>query len=185
MTRKQHKSPPKKYIPVNIIMAINILRKDTTRRLKMKIMTFNIYRGGVDGEISRIPHINAVIGEAAPDFLAIQEANNFEKEDFKRLNEIKAGSGLEYATLAEGFLKPNGRSFHVASFSRYPYKTIEKFEKGRWVNAGINAVIETEYGEIAIFNAHLTANSEADRLKELAMVLKTQARYEQKIILGD
>lgn len=149
----------------------------------MKIMCYNIYRGGKEGKISRIPLIEQVIKTESPDFLAFQEANDFEKDNCRMLKDISKSSGLSYTALAEGSLTKSGRQYHVASFSRYPFKQIEDW-KGQLRNAALTTVFSTPLGDIAICNVHLSPGTEDERLKELELIL-SKTPYSQSIILGD
>ena len=85
-------------------------------------MTFNILAGGIDEQGSRIEYIQDVIRGVSLDFVALQEANNFEKDNDKLLKEVSQHIGLQYYALSSGSTLEDGEQYHVASFSRYPFK---------------------------------------------------------------
>ncbi len=147
-------------------------------------MCYNIYRGGKEGKISRIPLIEQVIKAESPDFLAFQEANDFERDNCRMLKDISKNSGLPYTALAEGSLTKSGKQYHAASFSRYPFKQIEDW-KGQLRNAALTALFSTPLGEIAIYNVHLSPGTEDERLKELELILFKSSQYSQSVLLGD
>lgn len=66
----------------------------------MKLMTFNILNGGIDENGSRLGLIKKVIKDASPDFLALQEATNFEKDNYKLLRQVSRDAGLQYYALS-------------------------------------------------------------------------------------
>ncbi len=150
----------------------------------MRILSFNTYRGGIDKGFSRIPFIKEVILELRPDFLALQEANNFEKEDYKLFKEIGNYCGLKYCALSLGSRTASGTAYHVASYLRYHIKEIEDF-RGKFRNAALQTVIQSDIGEVSICNTHLTPVSEKDRLDEIGCILDSMKAYDNRIILGD
>jgi len=141
----------------------------------MKIISFNIFDGGR----ARMPKIISVIKQENPDFLAIQEANGFEKDNYKTLKELAAVLGYKYFAIA---LAPSG--YHVASFSRYKFVAqIALTDKFR--NAALQTVINQPYGKLAICNTHLSPWTESERIREIEIIEKAQKNYQYKIILGD
>ena len=157
-------------------------------------MTFNILLGGIDEHGSRIDIITEVIKEASPDFLALQEAHNFEKDNDQLLKQVSQHSGLQYYALSPGRTLEDGKQYHVASFSRYPFKEEYLFSGPQFQCAALFTIIDSPLGELSICNILLQypvknfpeeAGSEDRRLKELEIILGHISRYKNLILLGD
>jgi len=154
----------------------------------MKIMTFNILTGGIDEDGSRIDLVKEAIIEASPDFVALQEANDFEKDDSKLLRELSQYIGLQYYALSPGAIYENGKQYHVASLSRYPLKKTYLFSGPSFQCAALFAVIDSPLGELSICNMHLhwgRVHAEEVRLKELEIILRHMSKHKNQILLGD
>jgi len=152
----------------------------------MKLMTLNILQGGMDEEhSSRIDFIIAVIREANPDFVAVQEAHNFEKNSRRFLRRISERIGLPYCDLSPGTPREFDKQSHVANFSRYRIKKGYKFPGCRISGGALLSVIDSPIGELAICNLHLDMYSEDFRLREVNEILKHTLPYENLVILGD
>jgi len=151
----------------------------------MKIMTFNILTGGTDEEGSRIDFIKEAISEASPDFVALQEANDFQKDNRKLLKEVSQHVGLRYYALSTGSMRERKR-YHLASLSRYPFKKKYIHSQAPFsIEAPISTVIDSPLGELSICNLHLDAWAENKRLKELEIILRDESQYKNQILLGD
>jgi exodeoxyribonuclease III len=140
----------------------------------MKIMTYNIL--GHDTE--KVLSVIEVAKLIEPDFLAIQEANSFLEKDSYYLKLFSELLNLPYYDLSS-----SEDNYHVASFSSYPFKEVEKLPMFR--NACLKTLVELPFGETLIFNTHLTPFSEGDQLKELAILLGKRILNTPTIILGD
>ncbi len=151
----------------------------------MKIMTSNILEGGIDKKGSRIEHIIAVINEVNPDFIALQEANNFDENDNELLKTVSNETNLPHYTLSPGAPNPDRKRYHVASLSRYPLREEHTFPESTFQSAALSVAIDSPLGEISLCNVHLHANSEAERLKEIEVIIKYQSKHKNHIILGD
>ena len=103
----------------------------------MRVMTFNILLGGIDENGSRIEFIKRTINDASPDFVALQEANHFEKDSNKLLKEVSQHTGLQYYALSPGSTLEDGKQYHVVSFSRYPFKEKHLFSGLQFQCAGL------------------------------------------------
>ncbi len=141
----------------------------------MKLITYNISNGGED----RFDSVIEIVSDENPDFLIINEANGFERNDNQKLKEFSEKIKLPYFQLSLS----GEYDYHTAVFSKYPFKEIEGLKPLR--NAGIIAVIETELGEIAIVGVHLTPDTEDLRLKEIGLIVGRQKKYQNKILMGD
>src|SRR5205085_10338098 len=70
---------------------------ERTRRdaAMLRIMTYNICLGGVDDDTTnRLPLIHEVVREGRPDVLAVQEANEFDLRQYRRLFAFERATGL-------------------------------------------------------------------------------------------
>ncbi len=151
----------------------------------MKIMTSNILEGGIDNKGSRIEHIIDVIKKVNPDFLALQEANNFDENDNELLKTVSNETNLPHYTLSPGAPYTDRKRYHVASLSRYPLREEHTFPESSFQSAALSVAIDSPLGEISLCNVHLHDSSEAERLKEIAVILKHQSKHKNHIILGD
>ena len=151
----------------------------------MKIMTNNILEGGVDNKGSRIEHIIDVIKEVNPDFVALQEANNFDKNDNELLKTVSSETNLPHYALSPGAPYQDQKSYHVASLSRYPLREEHTFPESSFQSAALSVAIDSPLGEISLCNVHLHDSSEAERLKEISVITKYQSKHKNYIILGD
>lgn len=151
----------------------------------MKIMTYNIASGGIDNNGSRIEHIIKIINDENPDFLAIQEAVNFEKNDFALLRRISSETNLPYFEFSEGQVYEDGNRYHVASLSKTPVKDLNTFPDTPFTHAGLVTTIDSPVGELTLCNIHLHSSSEDERLKGVDAILEYLSKFEKSIILGD
>jgi len=151
----------------------------------MKIMTFNILTGGFDDKSSRIEHIISVINGVKPDFLALQEANHFDKNDNALLRRISDETELPHYALSQGSLDKEAGRFHVASLSRYPLRSVYEFPNSSFQSAALSVVVSSSIGELSLCNIHLNSISGNSRVKEIEEVLSYQSGLENNIILGD
>lgn len=142
----------------------------------MKIMTYNILGGGIDDKGSRIEYIIGVIKGANPDFVAIQEASNFAKNDKELLKRLSRETKLPHYALSRD---------HVASLSRYPLREEHQFPGSLFKYAALSVVIDSPLGELSLCNVHLDSHSRNGRLREATAVLRYQSKYKKYIILGD
>jgi endonuclease/exonuclease/phosphatase family metal-dependent hydrolase len=152
-------------------------------KAKMKIMTYNIYRGGGHQDLSRIDYVTHSICDINPDILAVQEANNFEDKNYYQLKKFAKMSGFNHYQLGNGMLTKSNNMYHVALFSKTPIEVPKQYPNFR--NGNLNAIIDTDIGKINVFNTHLNPFTEEERMKELEVIIKNSKRYPQSIILGD
>src|SRR5579884_43230 len=141
----------------------------------MEIMTYNILGEHED----HLGNVLAAVKAQSPDFLAIQEANFFPKDDNRYLRLFSQELGLPFYEISLA----GEYDYHVASFSKYPFKRVNKLPGFR--NACLQTDIEIELGMLSVFNTHLTPYTEDDRLREIEILLTAQGDIENRIILGD
>jgi len=147
-------------------------------------MTFNILDGGIDNKRSRIEHIIDVIKGVNPDFVAIQEADNFDKNENELLKKVSNGTKLPHYALSQGTLRDDQRRRHAVCLSRYPLREKHTFLDFS-VHAALSVVIDSPFGELSLCNVHLHPFSEDERLKQVGVVLSYQSKYKKHIVLGD
>jgi exodeoxyribonuclease-3 len=158
----------------------------------MKIMTYNILHGGIDSDGSRIEHIIDTIKKEKPDFVAIQEAHNFDKNENELLKRVSNETKLPYYALSHGALEDDLKRAHVVSLSRYPLQEEYLFPDSTFKHAALSVVIDSPLGKLSICNIHLHAHSGDERVRagdervrEAEVVLSYQSKYSNHIILGD
>lgn len=101
----------------------------------MRLMTYNISNGGED----RFELIIEIISNEKPDFLVINEANGFDKNDNQKLNKFAGQIGLRHFDLSLS----GEYEYHTAIFSKYPFTKIKQLRPMR--NAGILVNIKTKF----------------------------------------
>ncbi len=143
----------------------------------MKLISYNILYGGGD----RLDLIIRTIKIENPDFLVINEANDFEKNNNQKLNKFSEEIGLPNFKLA--LSGEHKYHTHTVVFSKHPFKEVKEIRPLR--NAGILAVIETKLGEICVVGAHLSPYTEDSRLSEIDSILNQQKQYPNRILMGD
>ncbi len=141
----------------------------------MKLMTYNILNGGEE----RLPLITKVIKEESPDYLTINEANTFAAHNNEILKKVAKETGFPYYNIALS----GEFDFHVAAFSKYPFKFVQKLQP--LMRACLITKIDTDFGEISIASLHLTPNSEDSRHPEIDLVINNQVSYPNRILMGD
>ena len=151
----------------------------------MKIMTYNILDGGIDSNGSRVEYIIDTIKKEKPDFVAIQEAHNFDKNENELLRRVSDETRLPYYALSQGALEDDQGRSHVVSLSRYPLQGEYLFPGSTFQCAALSVVIDSPLGKLSICNVHLHAHSEDERVRETEVVLSYQSKFDKYIILGD
>ncbi len=145
----------------------------------MKIMTYNILLGGED----RLEHLMNTICAESPSVLCLQEANEFEQDNYKKLKTISEAAHLPYTALALGTKRKSGKQFHVATLSQYPI-VHESLLRG-FHHACLHTILDTELGKLSFANVHLCPGNEETRVGEVERVIRTQSEFQRAVILGD
>lgn len=148
-------------------------------------MTYNILEGGIDSSGSRIEYIVDIIKKEDPDFVAIQEASDFDINEYELLKRVSNETKLPYYALSQGTLASDQKIFHVASLSRYPLQEEYLFPGSTFQCAPLSVVVDSPLGKLSICNIHLHARSEDERVREAEVILGYQSNYSKHIILGD
>ncbi|MFC1687213.1 endonuclease/exonuclease/phosphatase family protein [Patescibacteria group bacterium] len=138
-------------------------------------MTYNILNGAVE----TLPQIIEVVKKESPDFLMLNEANTFAKNNNALLKEFAVKTGFPYFKIS---LSGEG-DWHIAVFSKYPLKNIYMLKP--LARACIIATIESIYGPISIASLHLTPYTEDLRQPEIESIIAYQKPFSHKILMGD
>jgi len=109
-------------------------------------MTYNILDGGIDSNGSRIEYIIDTIKKEKPDFVAIQEAHNFDKNENELLKKVSKAVKLPYYALSQGALDDDKERSHVVSLSRYPLQEEYLFPNFTFQCAALSVVIDSPLG---------------------------------------
>lgn len=138
-------------------------------------MTYNIFDGGKD----RLPIIIDAVKKESPDYLTINEANGFSDNDNEILKRVSKEISLSYFDIAFS----GEYDYHVAIFSKYPFKKIRKITP--LMRACLVTEIESEFGLLSIASFHLTPYTEDLRLPEIDLILEFQKGKKNAILMGD
>ncbi len=141
----------------------------------MKLMTYNIR----DGAEKTLLDVVDVVNSQSPDFLTLNEANTFAKNNKKILLKFAKDTGFEFFDIA---LSGSG-DYHVAIFSKYPIVKIDVLPL--FARACIVVLVKTPLGTISVASTHLTPYSEDLRIPEINSILDFQKGHELSIIMGD
>jgi exodeoxyribonuclease III len=142
----------------------------------MKLMTYNLLNGAID----QFDEVIKVINDIQPDFLTLNEANGFDKNNNQRLKEFAVRTKLLQCHLA---ICGDGDSYHVAVFSKTPFVSLKEINP--MARAGILVIINSPIGEIAIVGTHLTPYTEDLRIKEANRIITALSTFKKAIIMGD
>lgn len=138
-------------------------------------MTYNI----LDGAPKTLAEIIEIVKKEAPDYLTLNEANTFAKDDNKILKEFASATGFPFFDIALS----GEYDYHVAVFSKYPFK--ETFRLQPLARACFIALIDSPLGTLSIASLHLTPYSEDLRDPEIDLIADFQKKYENRILMGD
>ena len=110
----------------------------------MKLMTYNILNDGNE----RLPVIIEIVKKESPDYLTINEANIFAKDDNKILKKVAQKTGFPFFDIALS----GEYDYHVAVFSKYPFKKITKIQplKRACLIAAIEKILNVGYCDCAL-----------------------------------
>lgn len=149
----------------------------------MKIMTYNVYRGGED----RFALIAQIIQKEQPDILAIQEACDWDISGrAKKLQQALGIStdGMKYFQANQR--SASGRRYDMVLYSRYPILSSEFFHESQNIWHGIPHVVVAATQPLHIFPVHFSPQKEwrpqeAQKVNELLQ----QHKDEPMLLLGD
>ncbi len=157
-------------------------------------MSYNIFLGGLANSPGRLDFIEAevedrtelileAVAKECPDFLAIQEANYFERNSLGRLHEFRDRLGYSGGLIGLGSTSYDGTAHHVASFTGEQIVGSDVVPMKH--NAALVTLIESQWGQIALCNCHLSPRSEEERVSEVQRIISDLSGYEHAIFMGD
>lgn len=151
----------------------------------MKIMTYNVYRGGED----RFFYIKEIIKSENPDILAIQEACTWGKTGrFKEVANLLKIPERQSLIAKSNLRSLSGRIYDIAFYSKFPIKHKEIFNNHENVwHSLLHITLKSPAGELHVIIAHLSPKSEDWRIKEIGRINKLLSRYfnSTMILMGD
>jgi exodeoxyribonuclease-3 len=140
----------------------------------MKLMTYNILDGGKD----RLGLIISVIKSESLDILVINEANDFKNNEDKFAKRFSTEIDLPNYAIAS-----TEWGYDVAIFSKIPFTKSEVLMPNK--RAALSFEIDSEFGPISIVGTHLSPDSEAVRVAEIGLIMRSHENSENRIIMGD
>lgn len=141
----------------------------------MKLMTYNIFDGGQE----RLQFITEAVKRESPDYLTINEANEFSDNNNKTLRDFAEKINLPYFDISLS----GEYDYHVAIFSKYPFRSLKKITP--LMRACLVAELETELGTLSVASFHLAPYTEDLRLPEIDLIIKFQSGIAKSILMGD
>jgi len=138
-------------------------------------MTYNILNGAKEV----LPLVIKVIKTVSPDYLTINEANTFAKNNNEILTKVAKELNFPYFNIALS----GEYDYHVAVYSKYPFLETHKLQP--LARACLINLVKTEVGEISIASLHLTPYTEDLRLPEVDLIIDFQNKYKNRILMGD
>lgn len=140
-------------------------------------MTYNIYNGAE----TTIDDVIAVINEAKPDILTLNEANGFENDTRKRLAYVAEQTAMPYTHLA---LCGDGSWYHTALLSRYPILDATLLYPCN--RSLLVSRVQINNHILSIGSLHLSPRCEADRLQEVHRLINHIGENStHTVVMGD
>jgi endonuclease/exonuclease/phosphatase family metal-dependent hydrolase len=137
-------------------------------------MTYNLLNDAAE----QLRNVVAVVNSVNPDFLTLNEANGFNKNN--RLAEFAKETGFGHYHLE---ICGDGDDYHVVVLSKLPFKTVCALHS--FARAGVLATVETDLGEVALVGTHLTPYSEDERVAEARLIVEALRSHPRSVIMGD
>ena len=152
----------------------------------MKVISYNIFQGGLDGDKKgeRLEHIIDVIRSAETDVVGIQEACFWSYNDFEILKYVASKTGHSFFTMTPASLDV-GETHPYSTAILSKHRILKETNHNYFRNAATEVLIDTPLGEIDIISLHLSPFTEEERLIEVEELLKSTAKYNNVIIMGD
>jgi exodeoxyribonuclease-3 len=146
----------------------------------MRIMTYNVKRGSVDGHRDSLPQIAEVIRNSSPDILAVQQATGLGDRGMRRLFELEQQTGLRaFYAAAEA-----GEDAALMVSERLTVFALEVDAKNFENPALILRTKTSSARPLTVVAAHLSSTAGTRRLLETEQLLKFGAE-DNVILLGD
>lgn len=132
----------------------------------LKVMTFNIYVGGGDGD--RFHRILQALERCAPDILVLQECLNWSDQD-ERLGMVAEVLGIpndeEHVIHGRASTRGSSGHFDVCAFSRLPFTRHEVLTGDSICHCEVEFDVNWN-GGLTVVGAHFTASDQAHRTTE-------------------
>ncbi len=151
----------------------------------MRVMTWNILTGGVNADsTSRLERIEAVLTQARPDVVALQEANHFNARRNALLRRLGRSLGLR------GYLAQARSGYHVALFVQ-PTWTVEQVstQTRQMHHALLHVRVRPPASPpLALFSCHLSPFDAQTRLQEVEAILarlQSLPSEVEALVMGD
>ncbi len=155
--------------------------------MSLKVMTFNVLQGGEE----RFDAILAVLAQARPDVLVMQECLGWEEGG--RLRRVAATLDIpdDEAHLVLGTSRPrgSGRCYHVTVASRLPLRSVRLHNNPHFIG---HCIVQCELdanGPLTLFGTHFDAHHEKLRYVEArylrSLLEPTAFREGQYLLAGD
>lgn len=147
----------------------------------LRVMTYNIQFGGVDDDgtkvASRLPLIHEVVRRARPHVLAVQETNEFDLRDYRRLFAFERAVGMR------SILVHSPHGFHGAMFLQPRLEPVSLRNDDPFGNRVLmGMMLRTPGGmELTIHNVHLDTYAPQQRLDGILRRLSGPP----SLVLGD
>jgi endonuclease/exonuclease/phosphatase family metal-dependent hydrolase len=144
----------------------------------MRVMTYNIYDGGLDdGSPARRECITRVIVSARPDVLVLCECNDFDRDDRAALRALERQTGMS------GRLMTVDSGYHLALLVRdLPIASFEEHREG-FRHGAFRAQLQTDQGELTVIGTHLCPFEAATRRDEARRLVDLSS--DRSVLLGD
>ena len=141
----------------------------------IKIIFYNIFEGCNTKE--NFQDLINFINKEKPSIFAISEANNWEENNYEKLNLFLKKTNFRYHI----FSKSNTK-YNLALFSNLKKKKKKKkrTKKNIW-----HSVITAKIKDITYTILHLNPNGEKNRAKEMKTIFKNLNLKEKNVIMGD
>lgn len=142
-------------------------------------MTYNILRGGKDGESSaRLEQVCTLIRQVAPDVLVLNECNDFERDGFRTFHLLERELGMR------GLFAPASSGYHVALYLRGAQPVEVHLLERELHHCAIAARLTAAGQQYTIVGTHLCPFSGEARVTE-AQHLSRFFGAEPLFLLGD
>lgn len=143
----------------------------------MKIIYINLYEGCFEKD--RFQKTIDFINKHKPDVLGLSELNNWEKNNFQKLNCFKQATNLDHSIFCKA-----KTGYHLGLFSKAKLTDAYIQTQGLWHGA-IHAKIPFQKEHVHIVLTHLSPYEEATRVKEIEQIKQKLDINKHVILMAD
>lgn len=146
---------------------------------RLRVMTYNLFEGGMASGARRLDLIAGVIRAARPDVLALCEAQGL--DDPRRFADLAAAVGLR------GHVAPAASGYHLALLARLPHSVaaFTAADIGGLNPVGAGCVRVAGLGDLDVIVAHLDYRSAPAREAEARAIAAAVSGDRPALVLGD